>query len=297
MIRSMLERTIVVSVLLFLFFQGSIAQIKTGASEGPKVLVESFVISGTQSIDSAELAEITNSMAGSKFEDDPDELEEWIKAQFQNHGYFNVTIQKLDIKTIDPLASPKPVRLEAQIIEGPRYRLSGIEFTGNHALSSEALRAKFPMKVGDGFRRSKVGAGLIAMTKLCNSQGFLDCVFIPDAKPDSNSGMKLNIQVEEGPQYRMDKLEVSAPQEVADRLHVGWKLEPGAIFNSSYLETFLEDNHSLLPADFTPSNGVELIKDCPDATVSVRLSLTNDPQHEAANRSKGVACSSPPGSD
>src|ERR1700722_3473319 len=137
MIRWILERTIVVSAFLFLVFQGSVAQIKTDSSDGPEVLVESFVISGTQSIDSAELAEITNSMAGSKFADEPDELEERVKAQFQDHGYFAVTIQKLDIKTLDPIASPKPVRLGAQVIEGPHYRLSRIEFIGNHALARQ----------------------------------------------------------------------------------------------------------------------------------------------------------------
>src|ERR1700678_3940852 len=291
MMRWILERTIIVSAFLFLVFQGSVAQIKTDSSGGPEVLVESFVISGTQSIDSAELAEITSSIAGSKFADDADELEERIKAQFQDHGYFAVIIQKLDVKTLDPIASPKPVRLEAQITEGPHYRLSGIDFIGNHALSSAALRAKFPMKMGDGFRRSKVAAGLIAMQKLYSSLGFLDCTFIPDTKSDSSSTMKLNIVVEEGPQYRMDKLEVSASQEVADKLQVGWNLEPGAIFNSSYLKTFLEENHSLFPADFNQSNGVDLIKDCPDATVSVRLSLTNEPQDGALNRTKPVECS------
>jgi outer membrane protein assembly factor BamA len=268
-----------------------IAQNNIQPANDRKIVIESFVISGTQSIDSTELAEITNSMSGSKFKDDPDELEERIRAQFQDHGYFTVTIQKLDIKTLDPIASPKPVRLEAQITEGPHYRLSGIDFIGNHALSSAALRAKFPMKMGDGFRRSKVAAGLIAMQKLYSSLGFLDCTFIPDTKSDSSSTMKLNIVVEEGPQYRMDKLEVSASQEVADKLQVGWNLEPGAIFNSSYLKTFLEENHSLFPADFNQSNGVDLIKDCPDATVSVRLSLTNEPQDGALNRTKPVECS------
>jgi outer membrane protein assembly factor BamA len=277
--------------LLFVLSPSGMAQTDIQPTNDRKIVIESFVISGTQSIDSAELAEITNSMAGSKFADDPDELEERIKAQFQDHGYFAVIVQKLDIKTLDPIASPKPVRLEAQITEGPHYRLSGIEFTGNHALSSAALRAKFPMKIGDGFGRSKVGAGLRAMQKLYSSLGFLDCTFIPDTTPDSTSGMKLNIQVEEGPHYRMDKLEVSAQKEVADKLQVGWKLEAGAIFNRSYLEAFLEENHSLLPADFNESNGVELIRDCPDATVSVRLSLTNDPQHGALNRSKPVDCS------
>jgi outer membrane protein assembly factor BamA len=284
-------KTVFSFALLFVLWPNGIAQNNIQPANDRKIVIESFVISGTQSIDSTELAEITNSMSGSKFKDDPDELEERIRAQFQDHGYFTVTIQKLDIKTLDPIASPKPVRLEAQITEGPHYRLSGIDFIGNHALSSAALRAKFPMKMGDGFRRSKVAAGLIAMQKLYSSLGFLDCTFIPDTKSDSSSTMKLNIVVEEGPQYRMDKLEVSASQEVADKLQVGWNLEPGAIFNSSYLKTFLEENHSLFPADFNQSNGVDLIKDCPDATVSVRLSLTNEPQDGALNRTKPVECS------
>jgi outer membrane protein assembly factor BamA len=277
--------------LLFVLWPNGIAQNNIQPANDRKIVIESFVISGTQSIDSTELAEITNSMSGSKFKDDPDELEERIKAQFQDHGYFTVEIQQLDIKVIDPLASPKPVRLEAHVTEGPRYRLSAIEFMGNHAVSSAALRARFTMKVGDGFKRSKIGAGLKAMQKLYSSRGFLDCVFVPDTKSDSSSGMKLNIQVEEGPQYRMDKLEVSAPQEIADQLQVRWKPEPGAIFNNSYLETFLDENHSLLPADFTLDNGVELIKDCPDATVSVRLGLTNDLKYAAPSRAKPVACS------
>jgi outer membrane protein assembly factor BamA len=284
-------KTVFSCALLFVLWPNGIAQNNIQPANDRKIVIESFVISGTQSIDSTELAEITNSMSGSKFKDDPDELEERIKAQFQDHGYFTATIQKLDIKTLDPIASPKPVRLEAQITEGPHYRLSGIDFIGNHALSSAALRAKFPMKMGDGFRRSKVAAGLIAMQKLYSSLGFLDCTFIPDTKSDSSSTMKLNIAVEEGPQYRMDKLEVSGSQEVAGKLQVGWNLEPGAIFNSSYLKTFLEENHSLFPADFNQSNGVELIKDCPDATVSVRLSLTNEPQDGALNRTKPVECS------
>jgi outer membrane protein assembly factor BamA len=288
---SWVPRGIFSFVLLLVLCPSAIAQTDVQASNDRQIVIESFVISDTQSIDSAELAEITNSMAGSKFADDPDELEERIKAQFQDHGYFAVTIQKLDIKTLDPIASPKPVRLEAQITEGPRYRLSGIEFIGNHALSSAALRAKFTMKIGDGFRRSKVRAGLIAMTKLYSSLGFLDCVFIPDTKSDSTSGMKLNIQVEEGPQYRMDKLEISAPQEIADQLQVRWKLDPGAIFNGAYLKTFLDDSHSLLPTDFTPDNGVELIRDCPNATVSVRLDLTYDPKYATPRRAKPVACS------
>ena len=112
----------VVSALLFVSCPSSLAQTLNQSLDDRKILVESFVISGTQAVDSAELAEITNSMAASTFNDDTEELRERIRAQFQDRGYFKAELQKLDIKVIDPLASPKPVRLEAQVSEGPRCR-------------------------------------------------------------------------------------------------------------------------------------------------------------------------------
>jgi len=47
-------------------------------------------------------------MTGSRFNDDKDELQERIRSQFQDRGYFTVVIQKLDLKVIDPLASTGP---------------------------------------------------------------------------------------------------------------------------------------------------------------------------------------------
>ena len=118
-----LNWAMVISALLFVSCQSSLAQNKNEPLGERKIVVESFVISGTRAVDSAELVEITSSMTGSTFNDDAEELRERIQAQFQDRGYFNVEIQKLDSKIIDPLASPKPVRLEAQVGEGTRCRL------------------------------------------------------------------------------------------------------------------------------------------------------------------------------
>ena len=291
MIRLVLVRVMLVSALLFVSFRSNVTQAQAQSADERRIVVESFVISGTRSVDSEELLEITNSMVGSRFNDDAEELEQRVKAQFQDRGYFTAELQKLDIKVIDPLASPKPVRLEARVSEGPRCQLSGIEFTGNHAVSSDALRAKFPIKTGSEFRRSKIAGGLDSTRRLYGSLGFLDSIFIPDAKLDSNSTVKLSIEVQEGPQYRMDKLEVVGPPEVAEKLQARWELEPGAIFNAAFVGTFLEKNHSLLPADFTQCNGVELFMDCRDATVSVHVHLTRDAQHAALDRAKHMDCS------
>jgi outer membrane protein assembly factor BamA len=229
-------------------------------------------------------------MTGLRFNNDEDELEERIRAKFQDRGYFTVQVQNLDIKVIDPLASPKAVRLEAEVADGPRCRLSGFNFSGNHNLSSAALRAKFSIKLGDPFRRDRIAGGLEGMRKLYASQGFLDSVFIPDTEVDSSATVKLNIEVHEGPQYRMGEFQVFAPPAIAAKLQTQWKLQPGTVFDRSYVETFLEKNHALLPDDFTLEDGVKMLKDCPDAIVSVHFHVTHDPQHEALDRGEPKDC-------
>jgi outer membrane protein insertion porin family len=280
----------VVSILLFASCQASVAQSGDQTSAAHKVVIESFVISGTRAVDTAELADITDSMSGSRFNDDNDELSERVRMQFQDRGYFKAEVEKLDIKVIDPLASPKPIRMEAQVNEGARYRLSTIDFTGNHALSAQELRADFRIKNGDIFTRSKIGAGLEGMARILSSQGFLDFSAVPETRFDSGSSVNLNIEVQEGRQYRMDKLEIVGPSEIADKLRPRWELETGAVFDASYVKTFLEKNSSLVPADFVQDTGVELFKDCNSSTVSVHTHLTQDPQHAALDRTKHVDC-------
>jgi hypothetical protein len=125
------------------------------------------------------------------------------------------------------------------------------------------------------------------------SRGFLDYSFAVDDHLDSASTVRLDIEVEEDPQYRMDKLEITGPPEVAGKLQTRWELESGAIFDASYVKAFLDNNSSLLPAEFTQSSGVALFKDCSDATVSVHLHLTQDPQHAALDRAKHADCPPP----
>ena len=291
--RRIFEFVAVVAALLSISCPVTFGQTDNQSHDGRKIVIESFVITGTRTVDSVELADITNGLAGSILTDDSEELEQRIRAQFQDRGYYQSEIKHLSLKTIDPLASPRPVRMEAEVSEGTRCQLTAIEFTGNHAFSSEELRAKFTMKAGDVFTRFKVATGLESMRKLYRSRGYLETDFVMGDHLDSSASVKLDIKVNEGPQYRMDKLEISGPAEVANKLQTKWELAPGAIFDASYVKTFLEENSSLLPADFIAANGVALFKDCSDATVSVHLHLTPDPQHAALDRTKQVDCPPP----
>lgn len=82
----------------------------------------------------------------------------------------------------------------------------------------------------------------------------------------------LSLDISEGPQYRMGKLKILAKKDVADQLQQAWQLPEGAVFDRAYVADYLSANHSLLPPGFAPQN-VQVIRDCPDASVAVVLMI------------------------
>ena len=253
------------------------------------ILVTDFNISGTKGVSATELADMTGDFIGSCFNEDSEEMGERTRAVFQDRGYFTVEVKHITLKPRDPLGNPRPVTIEADVSEGPRYRLANITFVDNHAFSSERLRQTFPLKTGDVFERGKVASGLESLRNLYGKDGYLDFTCVPDTEPASNATMSLKISVSEGPQYHMGNLEIAAPKEAAGRLRMEWELQPGAVYDSSYLDKYLEANRDLLPTGFT-RDGAQMAFDCPHAVVDVKLVI--DPAEDKSPPPKGVPCES-----
>jgi len=252
------------------------------------ILITDFTITGTQTISTTDLARITSDMIGSCFDEDSEEMEERVRASFQDRGYFKVEVKSLRFKPRDPLGVPKPVMLEGEVSEGARYKLAEITFVENHAFSSEKLRQQFPLKRGDLFERGKVAGGLDSLRKLYGTEGFLDWTAIPDTKFASNATANLNISIQEGPQYHIGKLDIVADKEVAARLRAEWKLAEGDVYDRTYVDQYLEANRDLLPVGFSRAN-VHIIQNCPDAVVEVRLIV--DPAEDTSHAEpKNVLC-------
>ncbi len=252
------------------------------------ILVTDFTITGTQAISQTDLARITGGMIGSCFDEDSEEMEQRVRASFQDHGYFKVEVKSLRFKPRDPLGVPKPVTLEGDINEGPQYRLAQVTFVNNHAFPTEKIRQHFPIKAGALMERGKIASGLESLRKLYGTVGYLDWVAIPDTEFGSNATMDLNITIEEGPQYHMGKLEFVGEKEPAARLRAEWKLSEGEAYDATYIDQFLTVNRDLLPANFSKMN-VQKIQNCPDALVEVRLIL--DPAQDKSNSTpKDVPC-------
>jgi len=242
-------------------------------------VVADLRITGAGRISSPELSRIVSSFTGSCFNDDSKELEERVRAAFQQRGYFFAEVQNLRIKPLDVLANPKPVDLEAQVAEGQRHRLAQIEFTGNRSFSVKRLRQQFPLKTGEVFDRDKIATGLQALRRLYASRGYIDSFFVPSTRVLSEARVDLVLSVEEGKQYRMGALYIQAKKELSERLRQNWELAEGRPFDEAYLPRFIDTNNSLLPKDFTRDANTRVFRNCDDVTVQVvvQVDLTAPP--------------------
>jgi outer membrane protein assembly factor BamA len=259
------------------------------SSKTAGLLVTDVTITGTHALSSEELSRITGDLIGSCFNESSEELEDEMRASFQNRGYLLVTIKNVDIKSTDPLTVPKPVTVEAEVTEGPRCKFGDIRFTGNHTFSEEKLRSEFPVKKGDIFERDKIASGLGSVIKLYLASGFLEIMMIPETQIVRDN-VVLTTAVREGSQFRMGKLQIFAKGEQGDKLRAAWDLAEGAVFDRSYVERYVENNRRLLPVNFE-SESVHVVRDCRESTVEVRMPIDPfDPR--SLQRPKDIDCGS-----
>jgi len=237
-----------------------------------EVIITDLIVTGTTTLGSAELGAIRGKLIGTCADENPEQLEEFIGNRFQDQGYFAAKIQNLNVRTVDPLSQPKQVALQAEVHEGERYKLSEIRFSGNHALSSEELRAAFPLRKGAVFKRNEIAGSFERIRKLYAQHGYGDVTFIPQTELASGTVI-LTLDITEGPQYHMGQLRIFGKEEVAERLKAEWGLREGAVFDFSYPTKYA--SHSGFPVD----EYIHLIRNCPSARIDVQLIVDrSDPQ-------------------
>jgi outer membrane protein assembly factor BamA len=138
------------------------------------------------------------------------------------------------------------------------------------------------------FAREKIATGLDSVREIYVSDGFVDWTAMPDVQKLSDGTAVLVVSITEGPQYRMGKLEIFAQKGLADKLRAEWELPEGAVFDFRYIDQYVDRNRSVLPPEFV-RNDVQLVRDCRDSSVEVRLPPDGtDPRSQS--RPKDIDC-------
>jgi outer membrane protein assembly factor BamA len=132
------------------------------------------------------------------------------------------------------------VTVNVPVDEGIVYSWSKSDWNGNQSLSAAELSAALGMKIGEVADGTRIDAGLKEVRRAFGRKGHIDVRIRESSQfDDSAHWVSYQFAVTEGPQYHMGSLIINglAP-DLTQTLKEGWTLQPGAVFDESYVEDF-----------------------------------------------------------
>jgi outer membrane translocation and assembly module TamA len=192
-------------------------------------------------------ASVTQKPYAGSFEKVKEEVEEGLRNEWQNRGYFKVQVSS-DGNVLSVNPDRERIVLTVHIKEGRRYRLRQITFKNNKALTNAAaLRNLFPIKDGDIFDREEVSRGLDNLGKAYGQLGYINFTSIPNTTiNESAQTISLDIDVDEGKQFTVRSIDIEgADAQVLKDL----ALVRGQIYNEHLIDLFLQKDFPKVDPD------------------------------------------------
>jgi len=180
-----------------------------------------------------------------------DEDAERVRQAYRDKGYYKASVDDpqthvrdeggLSLITFRPRRG-KRMDIRMKIEEGERYRLSGITFTGNKAVTNtRALRGTFANKDGEWFNATQIGKGLENLRKAYGQLGYINMGAIPEPKIDeAKKTVSFNVDIDEGKPFYVSRIEFTGNTITRDRvIRRELLLEEGQVYNSQLWELSL----------------------------------------------------------
>lgn len=154
----------------------------------------------------------------------------------------------LRAKFLNPKAVPQSskdckegVAVTLAVEEGLVYSWNKVEWNGNNSYGAAELDSALGMKPGAVANGVKFAEGLKAVRDIYSKRGYLTLRLRPEPDfDDANRRVSFRIGVTEGPQFRMGTLTINGlAGGDAEHLKSKWKLQPGEVYDSSYVKEFL----------------------------------------------------------
>ncbi|HKS81227.1 MAG TPA: POTRA domain-containing protein [Candidatus Acidoferrales bacterium] len=212
---------------------------------GADAIVESFNFSDPSILNDRAIQDRLSDIVGKPFSRSAIQAfdDEQVRPEYISHGYLRV---KFDTPVtsfppgLDKMRSNK-VNVLVPVDYGLPYKWNGVKWAGNGAISSadlDMLNILMPGSVANGM---EIAALWERVKTTYENQGFLDMTIQPAPQfDDANKLVTFTAAIQEGSQYHMGKLEVSGLSlEGERRIRAAWTIAPGAIFNESLYDAFL----------------------------------------------------------
>lgn len=251
----------------------------------PKVVIDDVKFDGPIHLQDGDREGLVARLKASRFDAHSSWLEEvqdpWIRGAWTDAGFFKVEASAR-AEVIKSDASFEHVLLTVHVNEGLQYGLGDLSYrsadpTDHLVFSNEELRSLLYMHEGDIFSAGKVRDAIEAMQQLYGSRGYVDFVVTPLTDIDDERGrISLIMEVNQGKQYRLEKIEVFTSDPLIETL-VQSRFRVGDVFSSKLIRNFLVENKSSLPPDVSMDD-IDLHRNVKSWTVDLRFNFQTCPQ-------------------
>jgi Surface antigen variable number repeat len=191
---------------------------------------------------------------------------------YQDEGYFNASVMT-ELEWVRDQGDWRVFKLVSRVEPGKKYRLIGIRWKGNSAISTGELSQAMAVRGGETFSREKIVRGLEAVRHLYRSRGYSNftCIPIPYLG-ETKTGVGFDIDIDEGKQFYFGELHLYGLERV-DReiLLSAWDQLRGKPYNPQQADEFFRRFFTPLRSGITPRNYTEI--EYNNATSSVDYSL------------------------
>lgn len=159
------------------------------------------------------------------------------------------------------------------VVQGPQYKLRGIEWSGNHEFPTDKLQGMIHLKPGSAADLVRLGDNLAQVKTLYGSHGYVNTAIKVDPQfDDAVNTVVFRIEVKENAQYHMGDLEFRGLDNgLTAKLREAWKLRQGDVYDATYLAQYLPQANKLLPPTLDWEVDSHVTPNIHDKTVDVDL--------------------------
>jgi outer membrane protein insertion porin family len=183
-------------------------------AEGRRISIEQIVIEGTQGLTPKQVRVAMETqerefyiLRGTVQRQRLDEDIDRIIQLYNDHGYVQARVEKSEIN-VDRENARATIRVV--VVEGPQFKVGGVDVTGNSLLPQEEIRKRIQLKSGDVFSRSKLRDSVTGVTDLYSAIGRASADVSPNTNQDTpNRLVNVLFEVVEGPETYVERINIS----------------------------------------------------------------------------------------
>ncbi|HEV8530399.1 MAG TPA: outer membrane protein assembly factor BamA, partial [Methylomirabilota bacterium] len=183
-------------------------------AEGRRITIDQIVIEGAQGLtpkqvkgamdtQEREYIILRGTVQRQKLDEDVDRIIQL----YNDSGYVQARVESSEIQ-VDREKARATIRIV--VVEGPQFKVGGVDVTGNAVLPIEEIRKRIELKTGDVFSRAMLRDTVKGITDLYSAVGRASADVTPNTLQDI-PGRLVNIvfEINEGPETYVERINIS----------------------------------------------------------------------------------------